>query len=70
MSVGIAGPILDPILEPTAGPKIGKNLLNTWLRFLIYFLKVLELFRCLLAVFLAIPRLSWMALDSKNIEKL
>ena len=33
------------------------------------FLQVLELLRCLLAVFLAMPRLYWMALDSKIIKK-
>ena len=52
------------------GTKICKNLFKNWLHLLIPFLKVLELFRCLLAVFLAIPRLSWTALDPKNLEKL
>ena len=33
------------------------------------FLKVLELFWCLLGAFLGLPRLSWKALNPKNIEK-
>ena len=70
MRLGISGPHFGLILGLKTGPKIGKNLFKKWLRFLIPFLKVLELFRCLLAVFLAIPRLSWTALDSKNLEKL
>ena len=59
-----------PISGPKTSPKICKNLLTKLLRFFISFLKVLEFFRCLLAVFLAIPRLSWTALDFKNLEKL
>ena len=35
---------------------------------LIFFIKVLELFRCLLGTFLTLPRLSWTAWDPKTLK--
>ena len=61
MIAGRAGPILNPNLGPKIGPKTGKKLIQKWLRFSIPFLYAVELFKCFLAVFLDIPRLSWTA---------
>ena len=63
MRLGIFGSHFGLILGPKTSPKICRNLVKQMLGFLIPFLKVSALFRCLLAVFLAILRLSWTALD-------
>ena len=48
-------------------PNLAKKVVLFLMFFL--FLKILEFFRCLLAIFLAIPRLSWTALDPENLKK-
>ena len=57
-------------MVPKMVPEFIKNVIFWGIHFLSLFLKVLELFWCLLGAFLGLPRLSWKALDPKNIEKL
>ena len=49
-------------------PEFIKQQLNYRLLLGSFFVKVLELFRCLLDVFLGLLRLSWKALEPKNLE--
>jgi hypothetical protein len=60
------------IFGPKMVPKLVRELAETvifWGTLLDRFLKALELFWCLLAAFLGLPRRSWKASDPKNIEK-
>jgi hypothetical protein len=64
--------ICKPILDPLWGPKLVPKLPNTYYKigsiFASLCVKILKFFKCLLAIFLAIPRLSWMALDPTKLR--
>ena len=47
--------------------KLAKKRIQKWFRFFVLY--AVELFKCFLAVFLDIPKLSWTALDPKHLEK-
>ena len=61
---------MDPKMDPKMAPKVIQKLVNFRSFFGPLFFQVLELFKCLLGIFLGLPRLSWTALDPKSIENL
>ena len=62
--------MFDPMLEHFLAKRLGQDLMIVGFHFWIPFLEVLELFGGLLGAYLGLPRLSWKALDTKNIDKL
>ena len=59
---------LEPKMDPKMAPKVVQKLVKIWTVFGSLFFEVLGLFKCLLGAFLDLPRLSWTALDPKNIK--
>ena len=64
------GSFVPGAFEAILVPKIGPKFVNFWVQFWISFFGVLELFGCLLGVFLGLLRLSWEASGPKNLKKL